>query len=67
MTQVILWAGGLGLFGADRVPLVQVVDNITPKFLQFLREDPRRLQQLTPEQFERFTVSDWTGWDMQSR
>src|ERR1039457_466898 len=49
------WCQALGIVSLPRSALVRVVD-ITPELLRFLQEDPTRLRQLTPEQFERFAA-----------
>lgn len=49
---VIAWARALGLLAKAGVPLVKIVPDVTPHLVTFLKEDPGRLSQLTPAQFE---------------
>ena len=45
------WAQGLGLLGGGERNLISVID-ATPQLLEVLKHDPRRLSELSPEQFE---------------
>ena len=50
------WWRALGLFSAPKSAIVRVVD-ISPQLLRALRENPRELQTLSPEQFETFIAN----------
>lgn len=45
------WAAALGLLAGGRSEIITVVD-ATSKLVEVLRDDPQRLSQLSPEQFE---------------
>lgn len=45
------WATALGLLAGGRAEIITVVD-ATPQLLEVLQRDPRRLSELSPEQFE---------------
>lgn len=49
------WCEALGILSATHPTLVTTVD-ITPQLLRFLNEDPGRLSELSPAQFERFVA-----------
>jgi hypothetical protein len=53
---VYRWCHALGLVCPPKTALVRAVD-FSPALLQFLQEDPSRLQSLTPDEFERFVAS----------
>lgn len=50
--RALEWCYALGVLAHPRVPIVNLIEDITPEFLKFLQEDPQRLQHITPEQFE---------------
>jgi len=47
------WCTALGLLSSNTGALVRIVD-VTPNLLNMLREDPERLKDLSPTQFEQF-------------
>lgn len=59
------WCGALGLVATTTAARVQVVE-ITPTIQRLLQQDPRRLAQLSPEQFEQFIAErlDRMGYDV---
>ena len=59
------WCRTLGLVRPREASLVSVID-LTPRLLDLLREEPSRLRQLTPEQFEAFVADrlDRIGYDV---
>ncbi len=59
------WCEGLGLFSPTSTALVTFVD-VTPRLLEMLREDPARLRELSPSQFEQFVAErlDRIGFDV---
>lgn len=64
--QALEWCRALGLYAEPNVPLVQLVDPITPQLLTLLKEKPEYLARLTPEQFEHLTANrlDAMGYDV---
>ena len=60
------WCRALGVLASSRGTLVTVVD-VTPKLLRMLKEEPERLRQLSPSQFERFVADrlDRMGFDVE--
>jgi transcriptional regulator with XRE-family HTH domain len=56
--KLLAWCHALGVLAPEGAliiqpaPIIQLMPNITPEMLQFLREDPQRLHGITPEQFE---------------
>jgi transcriptional regulator with XRE-family HTH domain len=59
------WCNMLGLVSKNKGAFVRVID-VTPELLQLLKEDPRRLAQLTPDRFEQFIAErlDRVGFDV---
>jgi len=59
------WCQALGLLAATTAARVEVID-LTTTFLAILREDPSRLSELRPDQFERFVAErlDRMGYDV---
>ncbi len=59
------WCRGVGLVSSTTRALVTVVE-VTPSLLRMLKEDPRRLHQLSPSQFEQFVAEriDHMGFDV---
>jgi len=60
------WVAALGILAGGRAEIVTVVD-ATPQLLEVLRRDPRRLSDLSPEQFELFVAErlDRMGYAVQ--
>jgi transcriptional regulator with XRE-family HTH domain len=56
--KLLAWCLALGVLAPEGAltiqpaPIIQLLPNITPEMLQFLKEDPQRLHGITPEQFE---------------
>ena len=63
--QLYKWCQTLGLVADTTATQVRIVE-ITPKIQRFLEEDPSRLAQLTPDQFEQFVAErlDKIGYDV---
>lgn len=59
------WCMVLGLLSGGRPTIVVPID-LTPRLIDFLKEDPTRLAQLSPEQFENFVANrlDRIGFDV---
>jgi hypothetical protein len=59
------WCSSLGLLSPTSSARVELVE-ITPSIQRLLREDPHRLSQLSPEQFEQFVAErlDRMGYDV---
>ena len=60
------WLAALGLLAGGRPEIIEVVD-ATPQLLTLLQENPGRLRELTPEQFELFVAErlDRMGYEVQ--
>lgn len=54
--ELLAWSVALGVHARARMPIVRIVDDITPELLRALRENPNGLRNLTPAQFERFVA-----------
>lgn len=63
--SLLNWCKALGLISTGPSTMVTPVD-ITPDIIRFLKEDPQRLMQLSPEQFENFVAErlDRMGFDV---
>ena len=59
------WCESLGLLSPTNHALVTVA-GVSPEFIRMLREDPEKLRQLSPEQFENFVAErlDRMGFDV---
>jgi transcriptional regulator with XRE-family HTH domain len=59
------WCESLGLLSPRTAAIISVTD-ITPELLRWLKEDPQRLQQMPPAQFERLIAErlDRMGYDV---
>ena len=59
------WCRVLGLLSGGRPAIVIPVD-LSPRLIEFLKEDPSRLAQLSPDQFENFVADrlDRMGFDV---
>ena len=59
------WCRTLGILASTNRPIIEIID-ITPNLLQLLREDPKKLQNLSPSQFEKFVAGrlDAMGFDV---
>jgi transcriptional regulator with XRE-family HTH domain len=55
------WCNALNLLSPPNKSLISLVD-ISPQLLELLREDPQKLRELTPSQFEQFVAESLIGW-----